>query len=116
MQASTAPTRVDSHARWHKAAARALAHDISLAQLQGSSQWIATSGSQPGVDYELAITGNVAHGCNCLAGLNDDPVCKDRAAFYLLVGALTLDPEPEPPAPFVLHVAAEGASPLDEAA
>ena len=42
----------------------------------------------------MAVTGNVAHGCDCLAGLNDDPVCKHRAAFYLLIGAL--DPEPEP--------------------
>jgi hypothetical protein len=91
--------RVDSLARWHNAAARALEHGIRVAQLQGSGQWIATSGSQPGVAYELAITGNVAHGCSCLAGLNDDPVCQHRAAFYLHLGALDLSPEPAGPAP-----------------
>ena len=49
-----------------------------------------------------AVTGNVAHGCDCLAGLNGDPVCKHRAAFYLLFGALSL-PEPDPPAPASLR-------------
>jgi hypothetical protein len=33
-----------------------------------------------------------------LAGLNGDPVCKHRAAFYLLIGAIDLTPEPDPPA------------------
>ena len=56
-------------------------------QLQGTGQWIATSGSDATVAYELRVTGNVAHGCDCLAGLNGDPVCKHRAAFYLLIGA-----------------------------
>ena len=51
------------------------------------------------VAYEVEVTGNVAHGCDCLAGLNGDPVCKHRAAFFLLIGALDLDPEPDPPAP-----------------
>lgn len=80
-------TRQDTPMRWHKAAQRAITEQIAVAQLQGSGQWIATS-SQPGVAYELAVTGNVAHGCSCLAGMNDDPVCKHRAAYYLLIGAL----------------------------
>jgi hypothetical protein len=50
------------------------------------------------VAYEVQVMGNVAFGCNCMAGLNDDPVCKHRAAFYLLIGAIDLCPEPDPPA------------------
>src|SRR5829696_2926102 len=89
-------TRTSSPARWMKAAERAVAEGVQIRQLQGSGQWIASSGSDSTVAYEVAVTGNVAHGCGCLAGLNDDPICKHRAAFYLLIGAL--DPEPKPPA------------------
>jgi hypothetical protein len=85
--------------RWRSAARRALDEGVQVHQLQGSGAWIATSGSQRGVAYELAVTGNVAHGCTCLAELNGDGCCKHRAAFYLLLGALALDPEPDPPAP-----------------
>src|SRR5215213_8017848 len=90
--------RVENPARWEKAAERAAQEGIRVCQVQGTGQWIATSGSQSGTAYEVAVTGNVAHGCDCLAGLNGDPVCKHRAAFYLLIGALVI-PEPEPPAP-----------------
>jgi hypothetical protein len=90
-------TRTSIPARWIKAAERAVAEGIQIRQLVGSGAWVASSGSDPNAAYEVEVTGNVAHGCSCLAGLNDDPVCKHRAAFYLLIGAL--DPEPEPPAP-----------------
>jgi hypothetical protein len=83
-------TRRDTPARWLAAAERATKHDIRVAQLQGSGQWIATSGSQAGVAYELDVTRNVAHGCSCLASLNGDPVCQHRAAFYQLLGALPI--------------------------
>jgi hypothetical protein len=92
-------TRTSSPARWMKAVERAVAEGIQVRQLAGSGQWVATSGSDSSVAYEVEVTGNIAHGCTCLAGLNDDPVCKHRAAFYVLLGALSLDPEPEPPAP-----------------
>jgi hypothetical protein len=84
--------------RWIKAAERAVAEGVQIRQLAGSGQWVASSGSDASIAYEVAVTGNVAHGCGCLAGLNDDPVCKHRAVFYLLIGALDLPPEPEPPA------------------
>jgi hypothetical protein len=90
--------RLDSPERWQKAAERAIAEGIQVRQLQGSGQWIANSGSDATVAYELEVTGNVAHGCDCLAGLNGDPVCKHRAAFYLLIGAIDPTPEPDPPA------------------
>lgn len=91
--------RVENPARWLKAAERAVSEGIQVRQLQGTGQWIANSGSDSAVAYELEVTGNVAHGCDCLAGLNGDPCCKHRASFYLLIGALDLTPEPEPPAP-----------------
>jgi hypothetical protein len=98
-QMQTRRTRTATPQRWQKAAQRAVAEHIHVRQLAGSGAWIANSGSDPAVAYEVAVTGNIAHGCSCLAGINDDPVCKHRAAFYLLIGALHLDPEPEPPAP-----------------
>jgi hypothetical protein len=67
--------------------------------LQSTGQWVATSGSDKSLAYELAVTGAVAHSCDCLAGPNGDGVCKHRAAYYLLVGAIDLTPEPDPPAP-----------------
>jgi hypothetical protein len=90
--------RLDAPERWQRAAARAIAEGIQVRQLQGSGQWIANSGSDATVAYEVQVTGNVAHGCDCLADLNADPVCKHRAAFYLLIGAIDLTPEPDPPA------------------
>lgn len=63
--------------------------------MAGCSAWVATSGSDTAVAYEVQVVGNVAAGCDYLAGLNDDPVCKHCAAFYLHVDAL----DPEPPAP-----------------
>jgi len=94
-----ARTRTSSPARWMKAAERAVVEGIQIRQLAGSGQWVATSGSDAAAAYEVEVTGNVAPGCTCLAGLNDDPVCKHRAAFFLLIGALNLTPEPEPSAP-----------------
>ena len=92
-------SRTSSRARWQKAAQRAIDEAIQVRQLQGTGQWIATSGTQSGVAYELSVTGNIAYGCDCLAGLNDDPVCKHRAAWYLAIGALTFIPDPAPAAP-----------------
>ena len=88
--------RQASPARWHRAVERAMSEGIQVRQLAGSGAWIATSGSDSSTAYELDVTGEIAHGCSCLAGLNGDSVCKHRAAFYLAVGVL--DPEPEPPA------------------
>ena len=90
--------RVENPSRWMKAAARAVTEGIQVRQLQGSGQWVASSGSDSTLAYEVEVTGNVAYGCDCLAGLNGDPVCKHRAGFYLLIGALDLPPEPPPPA------------------
>lgn len=95
---ATRTRRVDSPARWAKAAARAVEEGVEVRQCAGSGLWIATSGTDAGAAYELEVYGNVAIGCSCLAGMNDDPVCKHRAMYYLLVGALTLDPEPPTPA------------------
>ena len=78
--------------RWIKAAGRAIGEGVRVFQLASSGQWIATSGSEHGTAYELDVTGSIAHGCSCLAGLNDDPVCKHRAAFYLSLGALPIAP------------------------
>jgi hypothetical protein len=97
-------TRVENPARWQKAAERAVAEGIQVRQLQSTGQWIASSGSDRTVAYQLDVTGAVAHGCDCLAGLNGDHVCKHRAAYYLLVGAIILTPEPEPPAPVTCPV------------
>jgi hypothetical protein len=91
--------RVATPDRWQKALQRALDGQVQVRQLAGSGAWIATSATDPATAYEIEITGEIAHGCSCLAGLNSDPVCCHRAAFYHQIGMLDLDPEPQPPAP-----------------
>ena len=86
-------------ARWQVALARALAEGVQVRQLAGSGAWLATSGTDAGTAYGLAVTNGVAHGCDCPAGANGDPVCKHRALWWHLAGLLDLDPQPEPPAP-----------------
>lgn len=86
--------------RWKKAVERAISEGVEVRQLAGSGAWIATSGSQAGVAYELRVSGNFAWGCECLAGMNGDPVCKHRAAWYLLAGSL----DPQPPAAVTLSL------------
>jgi hypothetical protein len=95
--------RVASPARWRSALSRAIAENVQVRQLAGCGAWIATSGSDATVAYEVEVTGDVAHGCTCLAGINGDPVCKHRAAFYLAAGLL--DPEPVPPAAMIAETA-----------
>ncbi len=94
----TRQQRQATPARWQKALQRALDGQVQVRQLAGSGAWIATSASDGSTAYELEITGEIAHGCSCLAGLNGDPVCCHRAMFYHQLGALDLDPEPEPTA------------------
>lgn len=70
--------------RWHyrhpsaasapMAAQRGITEAIQVRQLAGSDQWIATSGSDGATVYGLEVTGAVAQGCDCLAGLNGDGV------------------------------------------
>jgi uncharacterized Zn finger protein len=98
-QMQTRRNRQATPGRWQKAAQRAIAEGVQVFQIDATGQWIATSGSTAHTAYEVAVTGNIAHGCTCPAGMNGDPVCKHRARFFLLIGALSLDPEPEPPAP-----------------
>ena len=43
----------------------------------------------------LDITNGVAHGGDCPAGTNGDPVCKHRSAYYFGIGLFG----PEPPTP-----------------
>ena len=52
--------RVDSQARWLKAAERAVAEGIQVRQLQGSGQWIANSGHDCSVAYEVQSTSAAA--------------------------------------------------------
>lgn len=95
--------RTASPARWQAALARALAEGVQVRQLAGCGAWIATSGQDAGVAYQVAVSGGVAHGCDCPAGEFGDPVCKHRALWYHVAGLLDLDPEPDPapPAPIV---------------
>ena len=83
-------------ARWQAALRRALAEGVQVRQVVGSGLWVATSGTDAAKAYAVAVSGDVAHGCDCPAGLNDDPVCKHRALWWHLAGLL--DPDPEPPA------------------
>ena len=91
-QETARPPRADTPERWQRAADRALAEGIEVRQVADSGAWVATSGRDSAAAYSVGVTGNVAHGCGCLAGANDDPVCKHRAAWYVAIGALTPPP------------------------
>jgi|GEM_PF-3147597 len=94
---TTIRQRQATPARWQAALGRALADGVQVRQLAGSGLWLATSGTDAGTAYALAVTGDVAHGCECPAAQHGDPVCKHRAAFYFTAGLL--DPDPGPGAP-----------------
>ena len=70
-----------------------------MRQLAGSGAWVATSGRDASVAYEVTGTD-----CECQAAEFGDPVCKHRALWWHLQGMLDLDPEPAPPAPAVTAV------------
>lgn len=95
--------RQASPERWAKAVRRALDEGVEVRQILSSGQWIATSGTMAGTAYVLDVTGGIAHGCDCLAGLNDDPVCKHRARWFYDHGLLD---GPDGPAAVAVAVAA----------
>jgi len=94
--------RTASPARWQAALARAISEGVQVRQLAGCGAWIATSGQDATVAYQVAVSGGVAHGCDCPAGEHGDPVCKHRALWYHRAGLL--DPEPDPAAPAIAVV------------
>ena len=81
-------TNADQTKRWISARDRAIKENVHVCQVESTGQWIATSGTKSGVAYAIDVTGNIAHGCDCPAGAAGDPVCKHRAAFYALIGAI----------------------------
>ncbi len=81
--------RKNTPARWQAALRRALEEGVEVRQLAGCGMWIATSSSCTGTAYEVT-----PWECECHAGQHGDPVCKHRAAYYVLCGML----DPEPPA------------------
>ncbi len=85
-----------SPARWQRALRRAFDEGVAVAQVSGSGMWVATSGTKKGTAYQLSVTNGVVWGCDCLAGLNNDPCCKHRAAYWHRQGLLDLDDDPEP--------------------
>jgi len=87
--------RTASPARWQAALARAIAEGVQVRQLAGCGEWIATSSNDAGVADQVAVSGGVAHGCDCPAGEHGDPVCTHRALWYHRAGLL----EPDPAAP-----------------
>ncbi len=94
--------RTASPARWQAALARAIAEGVQVRQLASSGAWIATSGQDATIAYQVAVSGGVAHGCDCPAGEHGDPVCKHRALWYHRAGLL--DPEPDPATPAIVVV------------
>lgn len=90
MNTQIATRRMVSPERWRAAADRAALEGVEVFQIVGSGQWVATSGTRTGIAYGLAVTGNIAHGCDCPAGQHEDDCCKHRAAFFRHIGALAV--------------------------
>lgn len=82
--------RAATSERWQEAARRALREGIEVRQLNSTGQWVANSGTQPGVSYELEIIEGIVLSCSCEAAQFGDPVCKHKARFYLEVGMIAL--------------------------
>ena len=76
--------------RWQAALGRAVAERVQVRQLAHSGAWVATSGTDAALAYQVDVTNGIAHGCTCEAGQHNDPVCKHRAMYYHLVGMLDL--------------------------
>jgi DnaJ-class molecular chaperone len=82
--------------RWRTALKRAEREGIEVRQLAGSGMWIATSGTDADVAYEVT-----PWECECHAGQFVDPICKHRAALLAKLGRLRL--EAERPVPDPVH-------------
>lgn len=93
MQTATRTIRKATPERWQCALQRAFDEGIELRQLAGCGMVVATSASDPTIAYEVS-----RFGCECRAGEYGDEVCKHRALFWHMQGALDLD-DPEPPIP-----------------
>jgi hypothetical protein len=94
-QMQTLNARQATTERWQRALHRVRFAGVEAKQLAGSSKWIVSSASRPGIAYQ---TDGIS--CDCEAAmLGCDPVCLDRAAYWYAQGALELDPEPGVPAP-----------------
>ncbi len=83
-------------ARWQAALRRAFEEGVQVRQLADSGAWIATSGTDAAIAYEVEVVAGLAHRCACPAGASGDPVCKHRALVHFRHGLL--DPEPPTPA------------------
>jgi hypothetical protein len=81
--------------RWREAARRAIDEHIEVLRINGDGAWIATSGTRPGVCYELLVFGEIVQSCSCEAVRFGDQCCKHKAAFYLKSGALVMAEEEE---------------------
>lgn len=79
----TTVRHVATPARWSAALDRARHEGIQVRQLAGSGAWIATSGKDASVAYEVT-----PHTCECHAGQSGDPVCKHRALLRHQLGLL----------------------------
>ena len=71
--------------RWQAVPTRAHEAGITVRQLAGSGAWIATSGTDHSIAYEVT-----PWQCEYSAGAFGDPICKHRAALRGCLGWLTV--------------------------
>lgn len=90
VQAERHPSKLASPQRWQEALQRGIHEGVTVRQLAGSGLWLATSGTQPDVAYELTVRGLIVDSCSCPAGEHGDDVCKHRAVWYHQAGVLGL--------------------------
>ncbi len=78
---------------WQAVLRRALEEGVDVRQLAGCGMWVAPSSRDAGTAYE-----ETPWECACHAGQHGDPVCKHRAALWMRLGWLSIEPESAPPA------------------
>jgi hypothetical protein len=81
-------TTADQSLRWIAARDRAITEHVAVYQVESTGQWVATSGTKPGVAYALEVTGNVVATLRLPGRRARQYLCKHQAAFYALIGAI----------------------------
>ncbi|MFT4040721.1 MAG: hypothetical protein QM692_21250 [Thermomicrobiales bacterium] len=72
--------------RWQKALERADKEGVQVVVINVTGQWVASSGTKPGMGYQLALKDGELT-CSCAAS-NWDGLCKHKARWMAMHGLM----------------------------